>query len=388
MAIEHFGVTRGGAESYAVELARRLVALGWEVHLYGHSWDEDPPGAIFHVIQELPRWVPPSVRILHFAFRHKALVVSEDFDVVLGFGNTLVMNVYQSHGGVHYLSNLRKLKAVSSPVFRFLKSVALFLTPKYHVRAWIESAPFRMDKPPIIVAIADMVRNDMADYFKIDRSRIRLVYNGIDTSRFTVKPRSAERDVLRKKLGFRDQVLFLFMAYDFRKKGVRYLIDAAGKLQSEVGPGRFGVVIVGGIPRKSLNRQVRRLGLAEVVVFPGSTRHPESYYSACDVFILPTFYDACSLVIFEAMAHGLPAITTVHNGAAGIITEQADGIVLKDPSDSEEMASAMGYFLDSEVRYSASLSARRTASRFSLEANHQQMIAIIEEAKAIGTICQ
>jgi glycosyltransferase involved in cell wall biosynthesis len=86
------------------------------------------------------------------------------------------------------------------------------------------------------------------------------------------------------------------------------------------------------------------------------------------------------------MAHGLPAITTVHNGAAGIITEPADGIVLKDPSDTAEMARAMEHFLDPDVRDSASLSARLTASRFSLEANHQQMIAIIEEAAAIGTI--
>ncbi len=380
MAIEHFGIGRGGAESYAVELARRLVSLGWEVHLYGHSWDQDPEGAIFHPIDELPRWIPPSIRVLHFALRHRALVKELDFDVVLGFGNTLVMNVYQTHGGVHFLSNIRKLNAVHSPILRFMKRLVLVLTPKYHARAWIEAAPFRMPEPPIVVAISDMVKRDIAEYFRIDSSQIRLVYNGIDLTRFGRNPDPGNRLTLRKRLGFDARVLFLFMAYDFRKKGVKYLIDAAGKLLSEVGPGKFGVVIVGRTPPVALKQQVTKLGLDKVVVFPGPTRHPEDYYQACDVFVLPTFYDACSLVIFEAMAQGLPAITTIHNGAAGIITQRVDGIVLNDPADSAEMARALDHFLDPHVRASASESARRTAAGFTLEINHRQMISIIEEA--------
>ena len=61
-------------------------------------------------------------------------------------------------------------------------------------------------------------------------------------------------------------------------------------------------------PSSALATQVQHSGLAGKVVFPGPTREPESFYQACDVFILPTFYDACSLVVFEAMAAGLPAI--------------------------------------------------------------------------------
>ena len=92
------------------------------------------------------------------------------------------------------------------------------------------------------------------------------------------------------------------MAYDFRKKGVRYLVEAADKLRQKVGQGKFGVVIVGSPPSLQLRNEVRQLNLSDTVIFRGPTTEPEAFYRACDVFILPTFYDACSLVVFEAMA--------------------------------------------------------------------------------------
>ena len=379
LAIENFSRHGGGAESYAVELATTLIREGWEVHLYGHSWDGEPMEAVFHAIPRLPKWVPPSFRIIDFALRHRKMTAQENFDVVLGFGNTLAMNVYQSHGGVHYLSSVRKIQAISNPVLRWIKYLTVFAAPKYYARAWVESAAFRLNPRPTIIAISDMVRDDMASHFGIDRKEIRLVYNGIDLSRFGSVRRSGDQE-LRHSLGFEDQVLFLFMAYDFRKKGVRYLIEAAGELNKRIDPGRFGVVIVGGHPSPSLLRLVNELQLNDIVKFYGPTKEPEQFYNACNVFVLPTFYDACSLVVFEAMAAKLPVITTVFNGAAGIITTSSDGIVIKNPRDVKELASAMEFFLAPENLESASRAARKTASHYSLQENHSKMIDIFEEA--------
>ncbi|MDQ7783162.1 MAG: glycosyltransferase family 4 protein [Desulfomonilaceae bacterium] len=379
MALENFSRHAGGAESYAVELANTLASEGWEVHLYGHSWDGHPENAIFHEIPRMPKWVPPSVRILDFALRHRAMVRAEHFDVVLGFGNTIAMNVYQSHGGVHYLSSVRKIGAIRNPVLRVLKFLAMCASPKYHLRARIESAPFRSNQRPVIIAISDMVRNDMADYFGIPKDSIKLVYNGIDHARFGRADRTEARR-LRRDMGFDEHVLFLFMAYDFRKKGVRSLVQAASVLRDRVGRGRFGVVVVGRPPSPALGRMVRRLQLSDIIVFPGQTTQPELYYHACDVFVLPTFYDACSLVVFEAMAAGLPAITTIHNGASGIMEHGVDGMILQDANDIGELAEALSFFLDDEIRGSASSAARRTAARYTLERNHREMIAVLTEA--------
>ncbi len=375
LAIENFSRHAGGAEGYAVELAETLVKEGFDVHIYGHSWDGEPSGASFHRLRRLPKWIPPSVRLLDFALQHKRMTARDRFDVILGFGNTLSMNVYQSHGGVHYISNIRKLEAVSNPVLRFLKKLTLFISPKYHARAWIESAPFRMKKRPVVIAISEMVRQDMADYFGVNSNEIKLIYNGIDYSKFTTLS-PGRRNSLRQQWGFDKEILFLFMAYDFRKKGVRFLIDAAGKLRQNVGAGSFGVVIVGSPPSLQIRRMVRQLKLSDTVVFHGPTTEPEAFYHACDVFILPTFYDACSLVVLEAMAAGLPAITTVFNGAAGIITEGKDGLVLKDPRNTGQMATEMQYFLDRNKLHDASAAANLTASNYTIENNHRQMINV------------
>lgn len=380
LSIEHFSKHRGGAESYAVELARTLISEGWEVHLFGHEWDLDPPEAIFHEIPRLPKWIPPSIRILHFAWRHRILVSKEHFDVIVGFGNTITMNVYQSHGGVHSLSTIRKIQGISHPLLRSMKRLAVLLSPKHYARAWIESAPFRIHPQPLIVAISDMVRQDMARAYRVSPCSIRLVYNGIDVKHFGA-PDASLCEKLRHHLGFsKDHVLFLFMAYDFAKKGVANLLQAAALLQNRVGRDRFGVVVVGGEPSSALVRLVKRLNLVDSVVFPGRTREPELFYGACDVFVLPTFYDACSLVVFEAMAAGLPAITTVWNGASGIITPGLDGVVLSDPRDSNALALAMAYFIDRNILRAASQAARQTAARYTIQVNHRKMLAIFQEA--------
>jgi UDP-glucose:(heptosyl)LPS alpha-1,3-glucosyltransferase len=377
LAIERFSRHAGGAEAYAVDLAQTLIDNGWEVHLYGYEWDSEPTGAVFHRIRRLPGFLPASLRIMSFALYHRRMLDGTDYDVVLGFGNTLVMNVYQSHGGVHYHSTARKLHALSSPLLRGLKRVLMVMSPKYHARKWIESSAFRISPRPLIIAISDMIKRDMIDYYKADPREIRLVYNGVDVDRFRRLDRS-EGEGLRARMGFTDETLFLFMAYDFRKKGVSRLLEAAASLKLNFPEQKIGVIVVGREAPGDIRNQVKRLGLEEEVRFPGPTRSPESFYAACDVFVLPTFYDACSLVVFEAMMSGLPCITTVHNGAAGIINDGVDGSVLKDPWDNEEFARVMAAYLDKEYLKQTSLKAIETARNYTLEKNHRAMLEIFE----------
>ncbi len=379
LALENLSRFAGGAESYAVELSETLVQRGWEVHLVGQSWEGLPQGAVFHQISKLPKLVPPSLRILHFALRHRSIVRKLRTDIVLGFGSTIEMNVYQSHGGVHFFSSLRKLRAEANPFARLVKTVLTFLSPKSLVRSWIESAPFRMKNRPIIIAISDMIRDDICQRYALTQEDVELVYNGVDLEKFAKDRDWDSRKVLRRDLGFGpERILFLFMAYDFRKKGVKHLIQAAARLRNKVGSKSFGVVVVGSKPSPALLSLVDSMDLDSIVIFRGPTQNPEAYYNACDVFVLPTFYDACSLVVFEAMASGLPAITTRHNGASGIISDGRDGMVLEDPLDFAKMATAMERFLDIPFLETSSSLARQTASRYSKEANHDKIILIFE----------
>jgi UDP-glucose:(heptosyl)LPS alpha-1,3-glucosyltransferase len=379
LALENFSRFAGGAESYAVELSETLLQRGWEVHLVGQSWDGLPQGAVFHQISKLPKLIPPSLRVLYFALRHRSIVRKLRTDIVLGFGSTIEMNVYQSHGGVHFFSSLRKIRAEANPFTRLVKTMLTFLSPKSLVRSWIESAPFRMKNRPVIIAISDMLRDDICQRYALTQEDVELVYNGVDLDKFAKDRDLDSRKVLRRDLGFKpDNVLFLFMAYDFRKKGVKYLIQAAARLRNKVRCKSFGVVVVGSKPSPALLSLVDGMDLGSIVIFRGPTQNPETYYNGCDVFVLPTFYDACSLVVFEAMASGLPAITTRHNGASGIISDGRDGMVLEDPLDVAKMATAMERFLDIPFLETSSSFARQTASHYSKEANHDRIILILE----------
>lgn len=378
LAIENFSRYGGGAESYAVSLAETLIRNGWEVHFFGEKWDGEPAAAIFHrirVCRFLPRWA----KLLSFAIKHRIMVADQHFDVVLGFGNTIFMNVYQSHGGVHWLSTYRKVYSAANPAVRFIKRLLIPLSIKHHVRHWIESAPFRMHGLPRIIAISDMIRNDYVSYYGVGPELIDLVYNGVDPARFTNQISTRERTDLRRDFGIEsEEAVFLFVSYDLEKKGVIPLLNAVARL-AVTGRSGFKLLVVGGVPSRRLLRLVNTLGVNSIVRFAGPRRDVHKIFAASDVMVLPTYYDACSLVVFEAMMCGLPVITSRYNGAAGIIREGQDGFVVAHPPQCKELALRMDALLDGNVRKRMSNAARQEAAKYTLAENHATLLKIFEE---------
>lgn len=379
LALERFSKYAGGAESYALSLAESLIKQGWEVHLYGQEWDGVPEKAIFHKIK-VPRYLPSWMQMLFFAFMHRQMARKARHDVVVGFGNTIYMNVYQSHGGVHRYSTIRKCYSIRNPFLRLLKRLIIFLSIKDKVRNWIESAPFRQSPPPKIIAISRMVVDDIVAYFKFPKEQISLIYNGIDLSRFNIGLRSRLRGELRRRISVGDdQVVFLFLSYTLRKKGIFPLIDAAAILNKKY-KGKFKILVVGKQPQRSIRDKISKKALGDTILFHGPTRTPEVYFANADVFVLPTYYDTCSLVTLEAMACGLPVITTEYNGAAGIIDPGVDGHVIKHPPDPAELASSMEVYLDPVKLHGISQMVSQKAQAYSLDSNHNAVVRVFEQA--------
>lgn len=379
LALEKFKKHSGGAESYALSLTETLIQRGWEVHLYAQEWDEFPEEAIFHRIS-IPQYLPAWAQMLFFAFMHKKMAQKANYDVVVGFGNTIFMNVYQSHGGVHRYSTRRKCFSIRNPLLRFLKKVLVLLSVKDKVRGWIESAPLRQHPFPKIIAISQMVVDDLVSCYKIKPTDISLIYNGIDLGKFNPGIRTLYGGDLRKKLDITDdQVVFLFLSYTLRKKGIFPLIEAAAILYEQY-KDKFKIVVVGKEPGRSVRGKVNEYGLADVVLFPGPTKNPMLYFANADVFVLPTYYDTCSLVTIEAMACGLPVITTEYNGAAGIIDAGIDGHVIRHPPDPKELAGVMAVYFSHVKLQEMSKRAVEKAQAYSLTANHDAVIKVCEEA--------
>jgi UDP-glucose:(heptosyl)LPS alpha-1,3-glucosyltransferase len=168
-------------------------------------------------------------------------------------------------------------------------------------------------------------------------------------------------------------------------KGLGFLIEALSRIK-KAGPPPFKLLVLGRDRQDSYLRQARGRGISDEIVFVGSTEEPEKYYGASDLLVHPTFYDACSLTVLEALASGLPVITTSSNGASGIITQGREGFVVADPRDDRALAEKILFFLDRENNNKSSMAARHLAESYSDERNWSEMKNIFQNHLLKGVL--
>lgn len=374
-AIPHFSRRKGGAERYTVDLCTQLAGEDFEVHVYAEDWEQENPGIHLHQVRSIP--FPKSLRLLSFAMRATKAVEKENYDVTLGVGNTLKADVLQPHGGVHWAWFWRSLRAYDHPILWLIKFLGRVLSPKQWVQGYIESAPYKRRAFKKIVAISDMVKQDIMKWYKIPESQIEVVYNGVDTERF--HPRNRQyREEIRKRHGIGDEFLILFVSNNFRMKGLGLLIKALAEIKKE-NHLPIKLLILGRDRQRPYVGLARKMGVSEDVVFAGSTDEPEKYYGAADLLVHPTFYDACSLTVLEALASGLPVVTTVSNGASGVLSQGQDGWVIDDMKNGDQLKRAIKHFLVDDVRAQASNNGRDKAESFDKKFNFDQIIGVCRE---------
>ena len=103
-------------------------------------------------------------------------------------------------------------------------------------------------------------------------------------------------------------------------------------------------------------------------------------YFAADFLVHPTFYDPCSLVVLEALACGLPVITTAANGASELLSPPREGYVVADPHDHEQLADCLAELLDPQLRHDCAVAVRKTAAGWTFEQHYQALLAVFQEA--------
>ncbi len=360
LAIYNFDPKKGGAERYAYDLATRLVARGHEVQVFcGQGIEREGIKLKKLSVPAYPRWL----RTLSFALKHRAALKAPPVDVMLGFGNTFVADVYQSHGGVQRVWMEREIASYDDPTERAYKAFLLRNSVNQRIQEWIAEYPIRNKTCSRIVAISAMVKGHMAGHFSLNRESIDVVYNGVDTKRFS--PAQSKPD---------GPLRILFSAGNFRLKGLLPLLLALKELSKERGD--FQLVVMGRGRRKRYERAIDMLNVGRHVVFLGEQSSPETAYRDAHILAHPTFYDACSLTTMEAMASGLPTITTRWNGASALISEK-EGYVLKDPYDVLRMTGAIKALFDRDFREEMGRQARLKLESYTMERNAEEMERIL-----------
>jgi UDP-glucose:(heptosyl)LPS alpha-1,3-glucosyltransferase len=372
-AILDFSKRRGGAETYLVDLCTRMASEDFEVHVYAEHWDDEIEGIHNHRIKTIR--FPKSLRLLSFAIRATKEMEKENYDVTLGVGNTLKADVLQPHGGVHWAWFWRSLRAYDHPFLWIIKFLGRVLSPKQWTEGYIENTPYKKKQFCKIIAISDMVKQDIMHWYGIPEDQIQVVYNGVDTERF--HPRNRQyREEIRRRHGIRDEFVILFVSNNFRMKGLVCLIKALAEIKKSDSIS-YKCLVLGRDRKFPYVRLAEKLGISQEVIFAGSTDEPEKYYGAADLLVHPTFYDACSLTVLESLASGLPVITTVVNGAAGTFRDGQGGFVIQSPRNHQTLPEKIASFFDERRRQEFRVLARRCMERFPTESNYREMVSVL-----------
>ena len=378
---EHFNPGLGGAETYMSDFAKYLIKKGHEVHFYTQDDIGEYEGIKFHIIKltglaKKIRWMQWTT----FLKQARNESDKENFDVVMGTGKCLGVNVFQPHGGTVRASHRQNAILVRNAFHTLLKNLSNSISPKHIVARRIENQQYSNPKT-IFVAISQMVRGHMKEFYNVPDSRIELIYNGIDTKRF--EPSSDEEKLaMKKKLGLPlDKVIYSVVAHNFRLKGIREIIESAALVKKN-NPD-FLIVVAGYGKQEPFLKQAEKAGVKENIQFLGAVKTPEDVYKASDVYVQPTWYDPCSLVVLEAMASGLPVITTRFNGAGEFIDNGKEGYIVSRPDSTEELSVAMSNLLDENVRKEQGANAREKIKDQTLENNFEQMLKAFEKASSL-----
>src|SRR4029077_18587855 len=217
-----------------------------------------------------------------------------------------------------------------------------------------------------------MVKDEIRRHFGTPEARLHVIYNGIDLEAFHPRLRDAHRSSLRQRLGIPQQVpVFLHVGAGFERKGVFRLIEAFARSARK----DARLLIVGSDKTQPrAERLVRSRGLASRVHFAGTQGDVRPWYGAADAFVLATLYDPFPNAALEAMACGLPVITTRQCGTAEIIEEGVSGFVV-DALAVGELAQRL-VRLDGAAARDMGRKARDCAQEFGVEKMAGQFLAL------------
>lgn len=360
----------GGSEGRTGHLVDRLVADGHEVHLVGArirgSWD---PRTILRPVCTVahPHWL----EVLVFSRRAREVITREHYDVVHNQIRPFVPGVVTVGGGCHRFYVQEVLPREKGWARARLKRVS----PLHLVLLALERRGFRIDRCPFIIANSYLSRDGILKYYPMPPERVVVAYNGVDADRFSPRRRGQFREQQRTALGIApEDFLVLFVGAGFTRKGLGPLLAAVSRLQ---GRGlRPRLVVVGAGRSGAWRSRAARLGLADRVTFVGSVPDPESYYAAADIVALPTLFDPFANVTLEAMASGLPVVTSRGNGAAEILHHGVDGLVVEPADDVTGLADALTSLLDPSRRATMGERARETALKYPWEGPLEETLAV------------
>jgi len=302
----------GGAERFVALALTALADRGVDVTMVARQWQGEAAAGV-HSLRLDPFHIGRTWRDASFARAVQGLLAAHRFDLVQSHERIPGCDIYRAGDGVH--ATWLELRGRASDRY----------APWHRYTLQAEAAMFRHPALRAVVCNSRMVKDDIARRFDLAPEKLHVIHNGVDLERFHPRLRAGQGEGLRAKSGVGAATpLILYVGSGYERKGVPTLLRALAAMQRD----DARLWIVGRDKQENLMRSLAQtLGIDGRVMFLGPQADVRPFYAAADVFALPTIYDPLPNAALEALACGLPVLTTTSCGAAELLDGDSGRVV-------------------------------------------------------------
>jgi UDP-glucose:(heptosyl)LPS alpha-1,3-glucosyltransferase len=362
----------GGAERFLERAIDALLERDVGVRIYTRDWPAARAGRLEPVICN-PFYVGRLWRDTSFARAVRQALARDRPEVVQSHDRIEGCDVFRAGDGLHRSWLDERIR-----IGGMLERISIAANP-YH--RYVLDAEDRLFASPTLKAVicnSQMVAADLCKHFPIDSGKVHVIYNAVDPAVFGPQVRLTRTETRANLTLEAAHFAFLLVGSGYRRKGVPTAIRALARL-----PPHVRLIIVGHEKHMARYRMLAvRAGVSARVVFAGPQRDPRPYYGAADAFVLPTIYDPLANTVVEALACGLPVVTTTRCGAGELVVKAGAGW-LCDSIDDAAFAERMSRLLDPIEHEKTSSRAISAVSHLTPEAMTAQMLALYDNVLAL-----
>lgn len=359
----------GGAERFIERAAAALQAGGSiSLSLIARQWKGGQGMA--QLVPCNPFYLGRTWRDWSFARAACREVARGQYDLVQSHERIACCDIFRAGDGVHaqWLANRERVLGAAG-------RLAQRASPWHRYTLAAERRLFSSPKLKAVICNSRMVAGEVQARFGLASEKLQVIYNGVDLAQFHPGSRVEAGRAVRANLGVpEDSMMFLLVGSGFERKGVPQLLRSFARMDK--GARSRACLVVVGQDRKAaaMHALARQLGIAERVHFPGPQRDIAAWYAAADSFVLPALYDPFPNAVLEAMACGLPVITSTQCGAAELLEPGRTGWSC-DALDVGALAGHMSALEPAQARCMGE-EARGLAERFPMESTAEQLTGL------------
>ena len=328
----------GGAERYLLRLASGLAAQGHRITLYCEDWSprENP----FQEVRKIESNDP-------FTYARKVMAqpLRDRHDIVFSLERVPGCDLYRAGDGLHadWLAYRRAFHPVLGRARTLLRS-------KNRQLCKLEAQVFAPGGVRRVICNSRFVADQVIKRFDFSPDLIDVIYNGVPYQQFSMGDRALGRRALQLNP---DDYVVLLVGAGAERKGHAIARDAMRRIQ-------------------------KKYAKLVIVDSPPSVAMPH-VYAAADVFLLPTLYDPFANVTLEALAAGLPVITSAQNGASEIMENEKNGFILPRADDDKLIVHLLDHLADPAARAPFRQPAQALAQHYDLARNLNATLAVFDK---------